>query len=109
MLTAISVLSYSTSKAALCLGHAYPQGTSVTVSVNVELVLRSADHELTRVGEWVNVVGYITSKPSSARLGPQNVDDLPLEVQALLLWPTGPLDVHMYEQSLEDRPVDRGT
>lgn len=71
------------------------------MSVNIELVLQTLQSGLTRVGEWVNVIGYVTMKPKSIRSA-----DTPVAcVQALVIWPTGPLDIRRYEETFEQEPI----
>ncbi|ATY64150.1 Glucan 1,3-beta-glucosidase [Cordyceps militaris] len=88
---AASVTAYSTSTACLTLGHLYPRGTDVSVRANVELLLETLAAEATHTGEWVNVVGYVTSVGGGTAA-----------VQALMVWPAGPMDVQQYEAALED-------
>ncbi|PHH87132.1 hypothetical protein CDD83_9276 [Cordyceps sp. RAO-2017] len=96
------VTAYSTASASLVLNHAHPRGTNVTASVNLELVLEALHPDLTRIGEWVNVIGYLAAAPPrSSASGPGGRDVASVHVQALLLWSTGPLDIQRYEQSLE--------
>ncbi|KAL7963417.1 CST complex subunit Ten1 [Trichoderma compactum] len=86
------VTSYDSAAACLNLGHMYPPGTNETVRVNIELVLETIQSGVTQVGQWVNVVGYIVEGSESL-----------VHVQALLLWPTGPLDIGRYEKSLQEQ------
>lgn len=71
--------------------------------MNLELVLQSVGYELMRIGEWVNVIGYVTATPKDYRFDAQSSPTLLVEVQALLVWPTGPLDVQSYERGFETR------
>lgn len=83
------------------LGHLYPKGSNVAVSVDLELVLETLQSGLTQIGEWVNVIGYVLSRPTSSagtRHGPS------ASVQALAIWPTGPLEIARYERSFEVKP-----
>ncbi|PNY23098.1 Uncharacterized protein TCAP_06954 [Tolypocladium capitatum] len=98
------VTSYSTASASLMVGHRHPRGTNVVVSVNVELMLEMLRSELTRIGEWVNVIGYVTARPEdpAAMFGGEDVPSA--YIQALLIWPTGPLDIQQYEKSFEEGP-----
>ncbi|KYK60313.1 Telomere length regulation/capping, TEN1 [Drechmeria coniospora] len=92
-----SVTAYSTASAMLTLGHRYPAGSNALVSVNIELVLQTLQSGLTRVGEWVNVIGYVTAKPKA-----NGSADGPVAcVQALLVWSTGPLDLQRYEGTFD--------
>ncbi|EQL02382.1 hypothetical protein G6O67_004361 [Ophiocordyceps sinensis] len=94
------VTSYSMASASLMLGHLYPKGTNVDVSVNLELVLDKLPPGLTCVGEWVNVIGYVLSKPRSSR----DRNEPSARVQALVIWPTGPMDIQRYERSFDAAP-----
>lgn len=80
----------------------YPPGTDETVLVDIELVLETIQPGLTQVGHWVNVVGYIVEGNKSGVQKPLGEKGSPRHIQALLVWPTGPLDVGRYEKSLED-------
>ncbi|KAM0256291.1 hypothetical protein ACHAQJ_005056 [Trichoderma viride] len=95
------VISYDISTACLNLGHMHPPGTGETVLVNIELVLETIQPGLTQVGQWVNVVGYIIEGQKSGVQNPPEKNESPIYVQALLVWPTGPLDIGRYEKSLE--------
>ncbi|KAF9880920.1 hypothetical protein CkaCkLH20_01962 [Colletotrichum karsti] len=91
------VTSYSTVSAVLTLKHDFPQGSNVTALVDVSLLLETLKSAETSIGEWVNVIGYVTPAPSGTRTrgtsrNPQNV-----AIQALLLYSAGPLNVQRYE------------
>ncbi|KAK4449185.1 CST complex subunit Ten1 [Podospora aff. communis PSN243] len=98
------VTSYSTASATLRLEHQYPADRpSVCALVNVDLVLERLGQQQTRIGEWVNVIGYITSiHPSTDRRKPQGHGDPMVRVQALIIWSAGSLDVQRYETSVDD-------
>lgn len=96
--TAISVRSYSLASAELTLEHRLPEeNRSVLAIVDVNLVLESLGSDQTRVGEWVNVIGYITSTSSN----PRNAGKPTVQVQAILLWSAGPLNLQKYEASVK--------
>jgi hypothetical protein len=72
----------------------------------VQLVLEKIGAEQTRIGEWVNVIGYVTSVSASLAGKSARHDGPSVHVQALLLWSAGPLDVQKYCSSvklLEDK------
>ncbi|XP_044721281.1 telomere capping, CST complex subunit domain-containing protein [Hirsutella rhossiliensis] len=98
------VTSFSPASASLALGHLYPKGSNVVVSVNLELVIETLQPGLTRIGEWVNVIGYVLAKPRSSAPGSGDRDGSSAHVQALVIWPTGPLDIQHYEKSFEAGP-----
>lgn len=69
--------------------------------VNVDLVLQSLKAEQIRPGEWLNVIGYITAiYPLPNRGGPGH-QVINVHVQALIVWPAGPLDLARYEKSVK--------
>ncbi|KAM3511845.1 hypothetical protein MY11210_004536 [Beauveria gryllotalpidicola] len=89
------VTAYSTKTACITLGHLYPRGTNVSVTVNVELLLETLASEATRTGEWVNVIGYVKGVDVAGSGGAA-------AVQALMVWPAGPMDIQHYEAALEE-------
>ncbi|KAK0752415.1 telomere capping, CST complex subunit-domain-containing protein, partial [Schizothecium vesticola] len=96
------VSSYSISSATLTLIHPRPDDRSpVRALVNVDLVLARLGSEQTRVGEWVNVLGYITSVPSIGSKPADGPRTPTVSVQALLLWSAGSVDLQKYEASAQ--------
>ncbi|KAJ0163673.1 hypothetical protein CTA2_2612 [Colletotrichum tanaceti] len=94
-----AVTSYSTHSAVLTLEHGFPKESNTIALVDLRLLLGVVKSNQTQVGEWVNVVGYVTPPPPGARAkgttrGPQKV-----AIQALVLWSAGPLDLQRYENS----------
>lgn len=97
-----SVSSYSIATATLTLVLPRPDDRSpVRALVNVDLVLARLGSEQTRVGEWVNVLGYITSAPSVGSKHADGPKSPTVSIQALLLWSAGPVDVQRYEASVQ--------
>lgn len=69
--------------------------------VDVGLVLERLGPQQTRVGEWLNTIGYITSiQPSTDREKASDRGGSKVHVQAVLVWSAGSLDVQRYEASL---------
>ncbi|KAF4630777.1 hypothetical protein G7Y89_g7353 [Cudoniella acicularis] len=97
------VTNYSTNAATLTLEHDHPQGQSLKALVNVKLLLETIKSHETRVGEWVNVIGYIN--PEAKSVLSKEKDGV--TVQALVLWSTGSLDLQGYERSLERQNLDK--
>lgn len=85
----------------------YPPGTNETVLVDLELVLETIQPGLTQVGHWINVVGYIVEGKKSGTQKLSGEKEPPRHIQALLVWPTGPLDIGRYEKSLEEDAAAR--
>lgn len=62
----------------------------------------------TQVGEWVNVIGYITANPNKKpKEDKASKEDPGLQIQALILWSAGSFDLHGYERSLDQQKRDR--
>lgn len=76
----------------------YPKDTNVLVSVNIELVLETLRPGLARVGEWLNIIGYVIDGPADDAETTRSVG---AHVQALMVWSTGPLDIQQYEREVE--------
>ena len=74
----------------------------------MDLVLARLGSEQTRVGEWVNVLGYITSVPSVGTKPLDGPRRPTVGVQALLLWSAGPVDVQRYEASVQSLAAGNG-
>jgi hypothetical protein len=89
--------SYSVSTALLKLQHRDAADTNVSALVDARLVLERLSGDHTRPGEWVNVLGYVTAiLPGNPRH-----DELVVQVQALLVWSAGALDIQQYQASVQ--------
>lgn len=64
--------------------------------MDVKLLVNSLGSTETRIGEWINVLGY--RSPEDTNFGLSGSDVL---IQAIMLWPAGPLDLKGYERSLD--------
>lgn len=104
MLTYTSVTSYSVATGCLSMGHLYPPDTNVVALVDVNLLLATLTTELTRVGEYVNVIGYITARRDSpgTDIHAINKESARVSVQALVVWSTGPMDIQKYERTFHN-------
>jgi hypothetical protein len=76
------------------------------VDVNIVLeTLRSSD---TQVGEWVNVVGYVNGPRSESKPKSMAIDQSkPVEIQAIMLWSAGALNLTEYEQVVGGMALNR--
>lgn len=92
------------SSAELTLQHEFPKGSGVKALVDVRLLLEKLTVEQTAVGQWVNIIGYITTSPSEAakNQAKRKRETSAVCVQALMLWSPGPLDIGRYETSLAE-------
>ncbi|KAK0107058.1 hypothetical protein ONS95_003768 [Cadophora gregata] len=105
-LTLYSVTNYSTKTATLTLEHNHPLGNTIKAQVDVNLLVTTLKSNETQIGEWVNVMGYITGGQKHKVGGEQNVE---IGVQALVLWSAGPINLAGYEKSLDEKAVDEQT
>jgi hypothetical protein len=69
---------------------------SGSASVNVAHVLDALNFELTQVGAWVNVVGYIRNAVD-VRQGSSSAS-----VDAVLIWSAGAIKLDEYEAAVRD-------
>ncbi|KAH7204303.1 CST complex subunit Ten1 [Fusarium oxysporum] len=97
------VTSYSTPSACLFLSHLYPRDSNATAVVDVSLLLESLTAEQTRVGEFVNVIGYITEQKMTRDKKQPYQESKQVCVQAIVLWSTGPMDLQKYEKLLDSK------
>ncbi|TGO67976.1 hypothetical protein BOTNAR_0032g00210 [Botryotinia narcissicola] len=93
------VINYNRSSAVLTLEHNFHIGNGIKAFVNVQLLLNSLNHHETRVGEWVNVVGYVANidEPQDIKTRESGTG---IAIQAIALWSSGPLQLDAYERSL---------
>ncbi|KAK4225333.1 CST complex subunit Ten1 [Podospora fimiseda] len=91
------VTSYSLSSGTLTMEHRLSDDNRpVMAAVDVNLVLESLGSDQTRFGEWLNVIGYITSTGHKVQNGAKST----VQVQATLVWSAGPLNLQTYEASV---------
>lgn len=89
----------------MTLEHNHPPGNKLKALVDIELLLSSCKSHETQIGEWVNVIGYVVAT-KQIRLPHSNAVKCEVQVQAILLWSTGPLKLDRYEESLEQRKAE---
>lgn len=106
VLTLHSVTSYSTSSASLHLGQLQSHGAKIIALVDVKLLLETLTSEITRIGEHVNVIGYITAMKRHNNMAARQERTSQVYVQALMIWSTGPMDLQKYEQRVKDQSID---
>ncbi|KAK4122419.1 hypothetical protein N657DRAFT_575775 [Parathielavia appendiculata] len=95
------VVSYSPVSGVLTLEHRLPeQAHSTRALVDVKLVLENLGGGHTSVGEWVNVIGYITDIAPLADGKESDRGSPTVHTQAVLVWSTGAFDIRRYERSL---------
>ena len=92
-----SVANYTYKTATLVLEHNHPSSNAVRALVDVTLQLATLKSTDTRVGEWVHVIGYVQAQSQEA-----SRDNKIVPIQAIILWPTGPFQLHTYEKTLDD-------
>jgi Telomere capping, CST complex subunit len=96
-----SVTNYSVSSGILTLRHDHPIGEAkkqlTIVNVDIGLLLQSLKSTDTQVGEWVNVIGYVTAPSASSLISDAKA------VQALILWSANSIHIKEYEEAMEER------
>ena len=115
------VTDYNKSTGCLALGHAYPPPPSpfLTALVDVNILLETLKSTDTRIGEWLNVMGYVEAHPelfeeekshrrghhNNARRGEQEKEGptARVRVQAVMLWSAGAVKLAEYEKALAAR------
>lgn len=98
-----SVVSYSAHLASLTLEHNHPPGNELKAIVDIRLVLDKLLHEHTRIGEWLNIIGYV-ERPQSRNLA--GVVGRTVNVQAIAVWSAGPLRLQAYEECLDNSQMN---
>lgn len=83
--------------AILTLRHAFPKNEKdIQAHVDVKLVLNTLKADHIRAGEWLNIIGYV-EKSRTMNCEKDGVSIV--DIQAILVWSAGSLDVHAYEES----------
>ncbi|KAI1765153.1 CST complex subunit Ten1 [Hypoxylon sp. FL1150] len=93
------VTGYSTHSAILTLRHEYPRGTNDNVNADVALLLQRLKAEQTDIGQWVHVIGYITSIEQTLAKATMGSRTASVGVQVLVLWIAEDLDITSYEHA----------
>ena len=79
---------------------------TATAKVDVRLLLNSLRAIDTAVGEWVNVLGYVTSGNASSgglQRGGSARSMMVVDVQAIMIWSAGAVRVGEYEEAVKAR------
>lgn len=94
------MINYATKTSILTLEHNYPRDSRVRALVDVGLLVNTLKSGETQIGEWINVIGYIQEprQQKTSMLPPKPY--LEIQIQAIVLWPSGPLKLDGYEKSL---------
>ncbi|OTB00670.1 hypothetical protein M426DRAFT_233707 [Hypoxylon sp. CI-4A] len=93
------VTKYSTLSATLTLQHEYPKGNNVKAGVDAKLLLENLKAEQTDIGQWIHVIGYITSIKQTPSQTTKEVPVSNVGVQALVLWIAEDLNITSYEKT----------
>jgi hypothetical protein len=75
--------------------------------VDIQLLVNTLKSHETQFGEWVNVIGYIQT-PQQTPVTPSDGVDSYVYVQAIVLWPAGPIKIDGYEKSLDQQKAEDG-
>lgn len=86
----------------------FPANTHIpAVVVNIQHMLEGIDHDLLRIGAWINVMGYVQSLPESwnGEGHPMPKKQIKLKitfVQASMVWSAGAINYAHYVDAVED-------
>lgn len=111
------VKKYHSKTGFLTLQHAYPPPPSPcsTAVVDINLLLESLKNTDTRLGEWLNVVGYIepalersesvgsNGRGSDRSVRVENQNGTTARVQAVMMWSASSVKLAEYERTLAER------
>ena len=102
-----SVSNFHVETATLTLQHHYPAcSTPVAAAVNIDLTLSTLKATDTQIGEWINIMGYITGRTQSLGVGSRKTGEalgMMVSVQAIMLWSAGSIKLGEYERTLDER------
>ncbi|KAI9824938.1 MAG: hypothetical protein M1832_001543 [Thelocarpon impressellum] len=98
------VMRYSIEDATLVLRHQYPVQSSSAALVNIFILLDTVSASDLQVGEWLNVIGYVSISSTDAALKNERPATSPrVYVQAIAVWTAGAIKLGEYEKVLEER------
>ncbi|KAI0885777.1 CST complex subunit Ten1 [Annulohypoxylon maeteangense] len=101
------VTYYNTHSASLTLEHEY-KGNKMPAYVDVKLLLETLKSEQLEIGQWVHVIGYVTSFQILMTKSKEPRCSSSVHVQALVLWTAEDLDISSYEKAFaSNRVADR--
>ncbi len=86
----------------LTLEHNFPLGSNRQALVDINLLLGSLASTDTRIGEWVNVMGYVTRPRSEHKYITESIKHGTF-IQAVVLWAAGSVKLQEYERSLTNQ------
>jgi hypothetical protein len=93
-----SVKSYNHSTAVLTLEHNFPERNGHQALVDVNLLLETLKSSDTCLGEWLNVVGYVTLPHPEEKTAAHST-----HIQAIMVWSAGAVKLNEYEMGLTER------
>lgn len=84
------------------MSHDFPPGHAVEAVVDVRLVLEKLSGRLTADGAWINIIGYLAKVNGQLPISgvPTDPSKLRVDIEAILVWSAGSLDIAKYEESL---------
>lgn len=95
------VTGYNTKTGEVTLQHKSQDCRDKTALVDVNLLLETLNTSLMRIGEWVNVIGYVTKQESKLSHEGKNVGRF-IFVQAIIYWSAGAIKVDEYEEAVAE-------
>lgn len=111
------VVDYDHKMGRLVVEHDYPRVASskplTKAIVDINMVLEGMNLDLLQPGSWINVIGYVRSRsmPTARRSSTSRrkaMVELP-EIQAVLIWSAGAVQVDKYEKTMEEHLASMDT
>ncbi|KAK5115327.1 hypothetical protein LTR62_001527 [Meristemomyces frigidus] len=95
------VHSRDTNNVHLTLRDHYPSTAkdTPTILVLVDAIKDSLNHELLAVGSWLNVIGYVRSRPNECKVSRQAQVAF---VEAIVMWSAGAIQHNKYQAAVAD-------
>lgn len=97
-------MGYNTKTGEVPLQHKSQDCRDKTALVDVNLLLETLSTSLMRIGEWVNVVGYVTKQESKLCHDGKNVGRF-TSVQAIIYWSAGAIKIDEYEEAVAETQI----
>ncbi len=82
------------------LKHKYPDTDGPVALINVNLLLETLKPADTQIGEWMNVIGYVTKQEDAQ--SPSKQYNHATSVQAITYWSAGRLDPAEYKAAVAE-------
>lgn len=98
------VTGYNTETGEVTLQHKSHDCRDKTALVDVNLLLETLNTSLMRIGEWVNIMGYVTKQESKISHDGKHVGRF-TTIQSIIYWSAGAIKIEEYEEAVAETQV----